>query len=89
MDCTSGGMEQEQMDKPELTPEEKILVIIRDELYDGKWDQMLEDLKARLAGRPYVVKLASRIEDDITRIGRLRKMEQDSDINLADYVEGG
>ena len=59
------------MVQPELAPEEKVLVIIRDELYDGSWDDMLDDLKSRLAGRPYVIKLASRIEDDITRIIKL------------------
>jgi hypothetical protein len=77
------------MDKPDLQPEEKILVIIRDELYDGNWDEMLEDLEARLAGRPYVLKLASRIEDDIKRIKRLRTLEEERGINLAEYVEGG
>jgi len=77
------------MDKPDLLPEEKILVIIRDELYDGNWDEMLEDLEARLAGRPYVLKLASRIEDDIKRIKRLRTLEEERGINLAEYVEGG
>lgn len=77
------------MDRPDLSPEDKILVIIREELYDGKWEDMLEDLKARLAGRPYVLKLASRIEDDITRIARLRSIEEEKGINLADFVEGG
>lgn len=75
------------MKKPELAAEEKVLVIIRDELYGGNWDEMLEDLKARLAGRPYVIKLASRIEDDMARITRLRAIEQEERINLADYVE--
>ena len=75
------------MKKPELAAEEKVLVIIRDELYDGNWDEMLEDLKSRLAGRSYVIKLASRIEDDITRITRLRAIEQEERINLADFVE--
>jgi hypothetical protein len=77
------------MEKPELSPEDKILVIIREELYDGKWEEMLEDLKARLAGRPYVLKLAGRIEDDITRIARLKGIEEEKGINLADFIEGG
>jgi hypothetical protein len=75
------------MKRPELAAEEKVLVIIRDELYDGNWDEMLEDLKARLAGRPYVIKLASRIEDDMARITRLRALELEERINLADFVE--
>ena len=76
------------MEKPNLSPEEKILVIIRDELYEGNWDEMLEDLEARLEGRPYVLKLSSRIEVDIERIARLRSVEEENSINLADYVEG-
>lgn len=76
------------MEKPDLSPEEKILVIIRDELYEGNWDEMLDDLAARLEGRPYVLKLSSRIEVDIERIARLRSVEEENSINLADYVEG-
>ncbi len=76
------------MEKPALAPEEKVLVIIRDELYGGDWEEMLEDLKARLAGRPYVLKLAGRIEDDIERIGRLREIEGEKGIDLADFIEG-
>lgn len=76
------------MEKPDLSPEEKILVIIRDELYGGSWNEMLGDLKARLESRPYVLKLSGRIESDIERIIRLRSMEEDGDIDLADYVEG-
>jgi hypothetical protein len=85
--CRRAG--QERMDRPELSPEDKILVIIREELYEGRWEDMLEDLKARLAGRPYVLKLASRIEDDITRIAKLKGIEEEKGINLADFIEGG
>ena len=77
------------MAKPDIAPDEKVLVIIRDELYGGNWDEMLEDLRARLAGRPYVLKLAGRIEDDIERIARLRTIEEKQGIDLADYIEEG
>lgn len=76
------------MAKVDLSPEEKVLIIIRDELYGGSWDEVLEDLRARLEKRPYVMKLASRIEDDIERIGRLSALEEEENINLANYVEG-
>ena len=76
------------MERPDLSPEERILVIIRDELYAGSWDEMLEDLNARLESRPYLLKLVGRIESDIERITRLRKLEEQSGVNLADYVEG-
>lgn len=69
-----------------LTSEERTLVIIRDELYNGKWDEMLRDLEARLQAKPYVFKLATRIEDDVGRIRKLRAFEQEHHLNLKDHV---
>ena len=69
-----------------MTSEERTLVVIRDELYGGAWDEMVKDLEARLQAKPYVFKLATRIEDDVVRIRRLREFEQDQNINLKDYV---
>ena len=63
-----------------------MLVVLNRELYEGSWDDMVEDLQARLEGRPYVFKLASRIGDDLERIGRLRAFENDHDVDLGDYV---
>ena len=71
-----------------LSPEEKMLVILRDELYDGSWDKMLLDLKDRLKGKPYIFKLVNRIQDDITRIEKLRDYEQKNSINLSEFVKG-
>jgi len=47
---------------------------------------MLKDLEARLHARPYVFKLATRIEDDIVRIRNMRDFEQENDINLKDHI---
>ena len=69
-----------------MTPEERMLITLRDELYGGRWDEMQTDLQERLAGRPYVFKLASRIEDDLARIRRMRAVEDECDVNLKDYV---
>jgi hypothetical protein len=69
-----------------LTSEERTLVAIRDELYGGLWDEMVNDLEARLQAKPYVFKLATRIEDDVVRIRRLRDFEQNYQVNLKDYV---
>ena len=69
-----------------LTNEESTLVVIRDELYGGAWEEMLKDLEGRLQAKPYVFKLATRIEDDIVRIGKLREFEQRHRVNLKDYV---
>jgi len=69
-----------------LSGEDRTLIVIRDELYGGLWDEMVRDLEARLAAKPYVFKLATRIEDDIVRIRRLREFEQGHGVNLKDYV---
>ena len=64
-----------------------MLVVLRHELYEGSWDEMDKDLRARLEGRPYIFKLANRIADDLERIQRLREFEQSHDIDLTDYVD--
>ena len=70
----------------ELTGEERTLLVVRDELYSGSWDEMLKDLAARLQAKPYVFKLATRIEDDIVRIQRMRDFEDQHNVNLKDHV---
>jgi hypothetical protein len=69
-----------------LSAEERVLVKLRDELYEGSWTEMLKDLEARRDGKPYVFKLASRVSEDIARIGRLRQIESGHQINLGEYV---
>ncbi len=69
-----------------LSREERMLVVLKRELYDGSWDEMVHDLRARLEGRPYIFKLAHRITDDLGRIERLRAFEREQDVDLTDYV---
>jgi len=69
-----------------LAEEDVMLLRLRDELYDGRWDAMLADLNDRLQGKPYVFKLAHRIQDDIERIERLNRFERQNSVNLADYL---
>jgi hypothetical protein len=70
-----------------LTKDERILIAIRDELYNNSWERMLEDLEDRLRGRPYIFKLTSRIRDDIKRIKKLKSYEEKHNVNLADFLE--
>jgi len=69
-----------------LTSEERVLVVLKHELYEGNWDEMLLDLRARLEGRPYIFKLVNRIEDDIDRIDRMKAFEDKYDTDLCEYV---
>jgi len=66
-----------------LTDEDKMLLRLREELYEGRWDAMLADLNDRLGGKPYIFRLASRIQDDIARVERLSRFERKNGINLA------
>ena len=70
-----------------LTNEQKMLVVLKKQLYGGSWQGMLEDLTNRLDGKPYVFKLANRINDDIERIKQMKDAEETLAIDLADYVE--
>lgn len=63
-----------------------MLIALRDELYVGSWERMLQDLRDRLQGRPYIFKLVNRIEEDLTRIERLQAFELKHRVNLADLV---
>ncbi len=71
----------------QLSSEEKMLVILKVELYEGNWQSMLEDLQNRLAGRPHIFKLADRITEDIDRIEKLKGFEQKQKVDLSDYVK--
>lgn len=71
----------------DISHEERILVILRDELYDGSWQIMEKDLEDRLEGRPYIFKLHNRIEEDLERIEKLKEFEEEHEINLADFIE--
>lgn len=69
-----------------LDRHERLLVVLKRELYEGSWDELVADLEARLEGRPYIFRLATRIVDDLARVGRLRRFEQDTGADLADYI---
>ncbi len=68
------------------TAEERMLLVLKRELYEGSWDDMEADLRARLDGRPYIFKLAHRISEDLERIARLRQWETLHEVDLSDYV---
>jgi S-adenosylmethionine:tRNA-ribosyltransferase-isomerase (queuine synthetase) len=70
-----------------LTPEDKLLLILREELYESSWDLFLKDLNNRKKGKPYIFKLMKRIEEDIERIERLKKFEEEHNVNLFKYLK--
>ena len=72
-----------------LAETERIALIVRDELYGGSWENMRTDLEARAARKPYVFKLAGRIEDDLTAVDKLSAFEDRLNVNLAEYLGEG
>jgi hypothetical protein len=70
-----------------LSEEQTMLVTLKAQLYGGSWEPMLDDLQNRLEGKPYIFKLANRIQDDIERIQQMREFENEHIIDLADFVE--
>lgn len=64
-----------------------MLIALKSHLYGGSWEPMLDDLRNRLAGKPYIFKLVHRIEDDIERIEEMRTFEVEHGVDLADYVD--
>ncbi len=70
-----------------LLPEETQLIIIRDELYDGSWDEMRRDHEDRRDGKPFIYKLINRIEEDLRRIERLSTYEARHGVDLGEFLE--
>jgi len=73
----------------ELTDEQRMLVTIRDTLYDGKWDDFERDLRDRQAGRPYVFellppsdRLRATIASHLAIIDGLRRWEKEHGVTL-------
>lgn len=70
----------------QLADEHRMLVVLKSQLYGGSWAPMLDDLKNRLEGKPYIFKLVNRINEDIERIEAMKAFEQKHNIDLCDYV---
>jgi|CXWL01.1.fsa_nt_gi hypothetical protein len=67
-----------------LTEEQRMLVQIRDMLYEGSWDDFLSDLSARAEGRPHVFaiggaspELKTTIQHHVELIEQLRGWERE------------
>jgi hypothetical protein len=69
-----------------LSEESRMLVVLKAQLYAGSWEPMLDDLRNRLNGKPYIFKLVNRIQDDIERIEQIMEFEAAHNIDLTEYV---
>jgi len=65
----------------------RLLLAVRDKLYGGDWGLMEADLEDRLHDRPYIFRLASRIQDDLARLRAMREFEASQHVDLGEYVQ--
>ncbi len=70
-----------------LSRQERTLLVLREELYEGSWKEMTVDLEARLKKKPHLFELSETIEADILRIQKLIDYERQHDIDLGEYLE--
>lgn len=82
----SGTVDSHQAYVKSLNPEEEQLIILRDFLYEGDWEDLLQDLRDRQSGKPFIFKLNTRIEEDLQRIEQLRMYERRNGVNLGRYI---
>jgi len=74
-----------------LSSGEKLLIDIRDELYEGKWEQMKEHLQNRLRDKPvpdesHMPQLFQRVTNDLESVIKMEAYEIRYGVNLADYI---
>ena len=86
----------EEVDELSLRPEDffnslsksdRILIALRDELYDGCWDTMTEDITNRMKGQPYLFKFVNRAEKDIQSIKKISAFEREHAVNLNVFLK--
>jgi hypothetical protein len=76
-----------------LTEDHRMLLTLREELYDGSWQAMLQDLRDRLEGRPHVfewtppdARMRQTLTNHMKLIEQMRKAELDLGVNLAQWL---
>jgi hypothetical protein len=69
-----------------LQPYERVLIDLKDQLYEGSWERILGDLRARLEGKPYIFKLSQTIARDIAAIERMKAYELRHQVRLSEWV---
>lgn len=72
-----------------LEPYERVLIDLKEQLYEGSWERILGDLRARLEGKPYIFKLSKTIARDIAAIERMKAYELRQQVNLSEWVHRG
>jgi hypothetical protein len=64
-----------------------VLLDLKDQLYEGSWERILGDLKARLENKPYIYKLSQTISRDVAAIERMKAFEVRHGVSLSVLVK--
>jgi hypothetical protein len=77
-----------------LTDEHRMLLTLREELYEGSWGAMLQDLQDRLDGRPHVFewtppdgRMRTTLVAHMKLIEEMRQAEAELGVNLPDWID--
>ena len=70
-----------------LEPYERVLLSLKDHLYEGSWERILDDLRARLEEKPYIYKLSKTITRDLAAVERMKAYETSQKVNLSALVK--
>ncbi len=66
-----------------LEPYERVLVDLKDLLYEGSWERVAADLRAARENKPYIYRLSNAVERDLRAIERMQAYETRHHINLS------
>ena len=69
-----------------LEPYERVLIELKEQLYEGSWERILGDLRARLEGRPHIFRLSQTIARDIAAIERMKAYELRQQVSLSEWL---
>ena len=70
-----------------LEPYERVLLSLKNHLYEGSWERIVEDLRARLEEKPYIYKLSKTITRDLAAVERMKAYEARQKVNLSALVK--
>ena len=70
-----------------MEPHERILVDLKDLLYEGSWDRVVSDLTAAQEKKPYIYRLSNAIDRDLKAIERMRAYEKKHQISLSQALK--
>jgi len=70
-----------------MQPHERVLVDLKDLLYEGSWERVVADLVAANDKKPYIYRLSNAIDRDLKAIERLRVYEAKHNISLSQAMK--